>query len=188
MVEATPSRFQQAVEQIDNYNKRDPNGREYDYSVAVTNWVLQLRPDASEALRLAARAQHIGRWQIPRNTYPTGRTGYLRWRKDLQQFHANTAAEILNRCGYEQATIDRIKEMMLKKRIKSDEETQTLEDALCLVFMERQLEDFKHQVDEDKLADIIRKTWKKMSEAGREAAMNLPLPDATRSFLERTLG
>lgn len=181
------SRFQQAVEQIDNYNKRDPNGREYDYSLALTDRVLQLRPDASEALRLAARAQHIGRWQIPRNTYPTGRAGYLRWRKDLQRFHANTAADILNRCGYEPAMIDRVREMMLKKRIKTDEETQTLEDALCLVFMERQLEDFKHQVDEDKLADIIRKTWKKMSEAGRDAAMNLPLPDSTRSFLERVL-
>lgn len=191
MVEATdgdmPARFRQAVEQIDSYNKQDPNDREYDYSLALTDWVLKLQPDASEALRLAARAQHIGRWQIPRDTYPAGRNGYLRWRKDLLQFHADTAGEILSRCGYQPSDIERVKSIMLKKRIKADPETQTLEDALCLVFMERQLDDFQHQVDEDKLANIIRKTWKKMSDAGRQAAMNLPLPESTRSFLKRAV-
>lgn len=191
MVEATdgdmPARFRQAVEQIDTYNKQDPNDREYDYSLAVTRWVLKLWPDAPETLRLAARAQHIGRWQIPRSTYPTGRNGYLRWRKDLAQFHADTAGEILGGCGYEPSEIERVKTIMLKKRIKADPETQTLEDALCLVFMERQLDDFQHQVDEDKLSNIIRKTWKKMSDAGREAAMNLSLPESTRKFLERAV-
>lgn len=182
-----PARFRQAVDRIDSLNKQDPNGREYDYSLAVTRWVLSLRPEASEALRLAARAQHIARWQIPRDTYPQGRAGYLRWRKDLLQFHATTAADILSECGYDEAMIDRVKSIMLKQRIKGDEETQTLEDALCLVFMERQLEDFKQQVDEDKLANVIRKTWKKMSEQGRDAAMKLPLPESTRSFIEHTL-
>ncbi|MEX2488822.1 MAG: DUF4202 domain-containing protein [Pseudomonadales bacterium] len=182
-----PARYRQAMDRIDACNKQDPNGREYDYSLALTRWVLSLQPEASEALRLAARAQHIARWQIPRDTYPQGRNGYLRWRKDLMKFHAATAADILSACGYDQTMIERVKSIMLKKRIKEDQETQTLEDALCLVFMERQLEDFKEQVDEDKLANVIRKTWNKMSQQGHEAAMSLPLPDSTRRFIERTL-
>lgn len=180
--------FQHAIDEIDRYNRQDPNGREYDHALAVSEWVSKLRPDASEALRLAARAHHIGRWEIPRDTYPRNRSGYLKWRKTLQQFHADTTAEILARCGYDPELIDRVRSIILKQRIKSDAETQALEDALCLVFIERQLEDFKHQVDEDKLANILRKTWHKMSEQGRQTALELPLPEATRTFIQRSLG
>jgi hypothetical protein len=181
------ARFQQAVDRIDGYNREDPNGREHEHSLAVVGWITTLRPQASEALRLAGRAQHIGRWRIPRDRYPRNRPGYLRWRQDLQVFHADETADLLAGCGYQQPFIDRVRSIMLKQDLQSDAETQTLEDALCLVFVERQLADFQQQHDDRKLQRIIRRTWAKMSPAGREAALRLPVPAPVRQLLERSL-
>jgi hypothetical protein len=182
-----PERYQQAVDRIDQYNRQDPKGWEHEHSLAVLDWVTALRPTASEALRLAARAQHIGRWRIPRDNYPRNRPGYLRWRKDLQGFHADEAADLLAGCGYPQTFIDRVRSIMLKQHRADDPETQTLEDALCLVFIERQLAGFQQQHDDAKLQRIIRRTWAKMSPAGREAALGLPVPESVRGLLERSL-
>lgn len=179
--------FQEAVRRIDEYNRQDPAGREPDHAAAVLGWILTLRPDASEALQLAGRAQHMGRWRIPRDTYPRNRAGYLRWRKDLQRFHADETAAILQACGYDQGFIDRVRSIMHKQRLKHDAETQTLEDALCLAFVERQLADFSRQHDEEKLVQIIRKTWRKMSPAGQKAAQRLSLDGAVRDLLARSL-
>lgn len=179
--------LEEAVRRIDAYNRQDPAGQEPDNARAVLTWVTTLRPDASEALKLAARAQHMGRWRIPRDSYPRDRAGYLRWRKDLQRFHADETATILEACGYDPVFIDRVRSIMQKQRLKQDEETQALEDALCLVFIERQLAGFARQHDEAKLVEIIRKTWRKMSPAGREAAATLSLSDSVQDLLARSL-
>src|ERR1039457_6899974 len=95
-----PDRFAAALLRFDEANSKDPNTvqvdrvarpRELVYSQWLWSWVLRLRPDASEELRLAARCQHICRWQVPRESYPMTRAGYLKWRQDLKQFHAKTA-------------------------------------------------------------------------------------------------
>lgn len=176
-------RFELAIRKIDDYNGRDPHGRELPYSKRLADWVLKLKPDASEALRLAARAQHIGRWTVPRGDYPMDRSGYLRWRETLKTFHAHTAGEILREAGYGADVIDRVRALIQKKNLKNDPETQALEDGLCLVFLETQFDDLKDKVSRDKMADVVKKTWKKMSEAGRGQALALPLPENKKRFI-----
>ncbi|MDZ7685494.1 MAG: DUF4202 domain-containing protein [Gammaproteobacteria bacterium] len=184
---ASTDRLRLTVEAIDAYNQRDPAGREYPHAVDVTAWVNRLTGAPSEALQIAARAHHIGRWEIPRDEFPRNRDGYLEWRRTLARHHAETTAGILDRCGYDTSFIERVSAIIRKEDIKGDADTQTFEDALCLVFMERQLADFRTQVDEKKLARILRRTWNKMSAAGHEEALRLPLSPDTRRFLERTL-
>lgn len=176
-----------ALAAIDAANGEDPSGLAYDHAMAVADWVERLRPDASDALRLAARAQHIRRWQVPRQTYPRNRPGYLSWRADLQRFHADQAGAILEACGFEETFIHRVQSMMRKQELEHDAETRTLEDALCLAFMERQLAGFSTQHSEAKMQRILRKTWAKMSPAGRQAALALSLPEDVRALVERSL-
>ena len=142
--------------------------------------------EASEALLLAARAQHIRRWEIPRETYPRDRVGYLQWRQELKQFHAEKTAEILQEVGYDAAMIKRVKDLILKKRLKLDPEVQALEDALCLVFLEEQFSEFA-QKEADKIVDIVRKTWRKMSPRGQQFALALPLAAEDRAIIEQAL-
>jgi hypothetical protein len=182
-MEKRSTNFDEAVRRIDEYNGRDPHGRELPYSKRLTDWVLKLKPDASEALCLAARAQHIGRWTVPRADYPQDRGRYLRWRETLKGFHARTAGEILREAGYGPDVVGRVQELILKKNLKNDPETQALEDGLCLVFLETQFDDLKEKVSRDKMADVVRKTWKKMSPAGREQALALPLPENKKRFI-----
>src|SRR5690606_23738600 len=101
----------------------------------MTRWVARLSPDASEALHLAARAHHIRRWEVPRNTYPEGRQGYLQWRSDLHGVHAGHAAAILREHGYDEAMIDRVGAIISKRGLRRDPEVQVFEDALSLVFL-----------------------------------------------------
>ena len=138
--------------------------------------VTKLAGEPSEALLLAARAHHIRRWEVPRSSYPEGRGGYLRWRIGLHDFHANIAAEILRDAGYDAATIERVIFLIHKKNLSSDSEVQTLEDALCLVFLETQFDELAGRLAEPKMNEIIRKTWRKMSPAGQERAVTLVSP------------
>lgn len=176
-------RFLAAIDGFDAANADDPkretadgteHPRELLYARRLTEWVLRLRPDASEALRLAARCQHLRRWEIPRATYPADRPGYLRWRRDLQQFHARRSGEILASVGYDPATIARVQSLNLKQNLAADPECQVLEDALCLVFLQYQLAELALRTDDDKLVNALRKSWAKMSPAGRAAAAALP--------------
>ena len=155
----------------------------------MTGWLDRLVPEASEALRLAARAQHIERWSIPRHEYPEGKKGYLLWRTILYRYHAERAGEILSTVGYDPATIDRVGAFLQKKRLRSDAEVQTLEDAACLVFLENYFADFSKKHDEAKIVDIVRKTWAKMSANGHGAALELAgsLPDDARRLVEAAL-
>jgi hypothetical protein len=192
----TSDRFAAAIQKIDQSNAADPNReifqgseepKELLYSRRMTGWLDRLAPDASEALRLAAHGQHICRWTIPRDSYPMDRTGYLRWRTECKRMHAEKLGEILNDVGYDDSTIDRVQSLVRKERLKLDPETQTLEDVVCLVFLENYFTDFAKQHDEAKLIDIVRKTWKKMSPRGREAALQLTLSAAVRKLVEKAL-
>lgn len=191
-----PDRFQSALAAFDDANARDPNReiaegrahpRELLYARRLTEWVLRLRPQASEALQLAARCQHLCRWEIPRSDYPADRAGYLRWRRDLQQFHARRSGEMLAAVGYDDHTIARVRSLNLKQDLARDPECQTLEDALCLVFLEHQLADLARRTEDATLVNALRKAWAKMSDAGHMAARTLNLGPRERGLLEQAL-
>ncbi len=173
---------------IDSANGEDPAGKEVLYSERMSCWLDKLEPGAGPALRLAARAQHIRRWVIPRSSYPMDRIGYLTWRTTLYKFHAESAAGILRDVGYDDETIARVEGLIRKERIKSDPEAQTLEDVICLVFLENYFAEFAEGHDPEKVIGILRKTWKKMSERGQAEALKLDMPEAARGLVERALG
>lgn len=184
------NRLEEALRKIDEASAADPRGRELDYGRRMSRWVERLDPHASEALRLAARAQHIERWKIPRDDFPRDRRGYLKWRTTLYKFHAERAGEILREVGYDDEIVERVGELLEKKGLKKnppDPEAQTIEDAACLVFLELDLADFAPRHPEEKVLDILRKTWEKMSERGRAEALRLPLPPAAKALIEKAL-
>src|SRR4051794_40293595 len=133
MTQDPAERFRRAIEAFDRANAQDPHRKELSYAQQMTRWLERIEPAASEPLRLAARAQHIRRWEIPRSDFPTDRAGYLKWRKALYEFHASKAADILREVGYDDATIDRVRSLLRKEKIKLDPDMQALEDAACLV-------------------------------------------------------
>jgi hypothetical protein len=199
MVEAQgldDSRFAEAIRRFDAANAEDPNRESVDghdepkellYARRMTAWMERFAPDASEALRLAARCQHIRRWTIPRASYPMDRRGYLRWRTDLKNFHAQIGAEILADVGYGDDTIKRVQTLLRKEGLRDDPEVQTLEDVICLAFLENYFADFAEEHDPAKIVDIVRKTWAKMSEHGHEVALTLPYSPAALALVQKAL-
>ena len=169
--------------------ERDATGRpkELVYAERMSAWLEKLAPQASEHLKLATRCQHLRRWAIPRASYPEGKVGYLRWRKDEALAHAALAGEILARAGYEADAVARVQSLVKKERIKHDAEAQLLEDATCLAFLEVDFAAFAQKHDEAKVLDILRKTWPKMSSRGHEAALGLKLPDFLRTLMQKAL-
>ena len=190
-------RFQMAVERFDLANAMDPrreadaSGTEHPkellYARRMSDRLSTFAPDASEALRLAVRCQHIRRWAIARTEYPMDRMGYRRWRTALAAFHAAEAEKLLQESGYDRETIARVQDLLQKRRLKKDVEVQILEDVACLVFVEHYLADFAGKHLEEKVEDILRKTWVKMSERGRAEAMSLEVPPHVRRLLERVV-
>ncbi len=189
-------KFNKAIQLFDEANSLDPNkelfeGKEYPkeliYAIRMTEQLNEFSPSASEALRLTVRCQHICRWEIPRDSYEMNRVGYLTWRKDLKDFHAKKAAEILTKVGYDAKTIGQVEFLLLKKQLKKNVDTQTLEDVVCLVFLEFYFLKFSMKYSEEKLIDIVQKTWKKMSDKGHEAALNLALPQAASALITKAL-
>ncbi len=189
-------RFDRAIERFDAANREDPNrevadgveqAKELLYARRMTAGLDRFCPHAPEAVRLAARCQHIRRWTIPRTDYPEVRTGYRRWRTDLEPFHASTAAAILREVGYDDATVARVESLLQKERLKTDPDVQLLEDVICLVFLEHYLSDFVPKHDEEKLLGVLRKTWPKMSDHGRQAALELNLSAELRELIERAI-
>ena len=190
------ARFQAAIERLDAYNAADPHreifeGREEPkeliYARRMSAWLTRLQPEAGEVLRLAARCQHIGRWEFPREQFPEGRAGYLAWRARLAHHHAEVAGKILAEAGYDAATIARVQSLVRKERLKADPEVQRLEDVICLVFLEFYFADFSRKHEEAKLLSIVRKTWRKMSEQAQRLALTLPLSAEARSLIGRAL-
>ena len=180
-------RFAAAIERFDALNAQDPGGKALPYAQRMTKWLDVLAPDASEPLRLAARSQHLLRWQIPRSSFPMDRIGYLKWRTTLYDFHADRAAEVLRTVGYDDAAIARVRSLIRKQNLKADPEMQLLEDVICLVFLESDFAEFARDHDEAKLVRILQKTWKKMSPRGHQAAMGLPLGERERELIARAL-
>ncbi len=192
----TSDKLEKAFELFDKANKQDPNKEIYNgksyakevlYAIRMSNKLIEFAPDASEALQLTARCQHICRWEIARDSYEMNRAGYLKWRQDLKKFHAKKASEILQEVGYDQETIDTVVFLLEKKQLKKNEETQTLEDVICLVFLEFYFEPFAKKYTEEKLIDILQKTWRKMSEKGQQAALKLPLPESSLALVGKAL-
>jgi len=186
--------FNQAIQLFDEYNNRDPKKTDIDgseiadnllYAQRMTEKLLEFEPDASEHLQLAARSQHIGRWEIPRKNYPMDRKGYLKWRSQLKVYHAKLAASILEKTGYDELTVCKVKDLLVKKQLKQNPETQTLEDVICLVFLEHYFEDFSEEHKEEKLVNILKKTITKMSSKGVEAALQLPLSDKAKELIAK---
>ena len=187
-------RFEAAIAAFDKANAEDPNTETYNgigypkellYAQRMTCRLNEFSPDAPEAVQLAAHCQHIRRWEIPRSDYPTGKAGYKRWRTDLYKFHAKTAAEILQEVDYDEETISRVETLLQKKRLKLDQGVQLLEDVICLVFLENYFADFSQQHDEEKLIGIVRKTWRKMSSQGQQAALALDFSSEAVALIEK---
>lgn len=191
------TRFEKAIEKFDTYNSSDPkstNVHDRDipdcllYGWRMSEKLISFEPDASEHLRLAVRSQHIGRWEIPRSDYPMDRKGYLQWRSQLKIHHANIAGQILGEVGYEDAIIQNVKNLLLKKQLKQNTETQILEDVICLVFLEFYFDDFSTAHQEAKLVDILKKTIAKMSGRGVAEALKLPLSVKAKMLIAKASG
>jgi hypothetical protein len=189
--------FQNASAWIDAANAQDPNSEIYQsqsypkellYSNRMYEKLMNFHPNASEQVQIATKAQHICRWEMPRESYPMDRVGYLKWREDLKKFHAKTTAEILAKAGYSQEFIDRVSFLIEKKLLKKDEETQLLEDVICLVFLEHYFDPFVQKHDREKMKNIILKTWNKMSEAGHQEALKINYTDANLQLIKDALG
>lgn len=192
----TADRFAAAIAAIDAANAADPTvilvagerlPAERVYGERMTAALADLYPDASEALQLAARAQHIRRWSVPRSSYPMDRTGYLRWRTDLKRKHAEMAAEIMIAQGYAADETARVGSLIRKERLKQDAEAQALEDVACIVFLQHYSDEFAAKHDDDKLISILRKTWVKMSAHGHQAALTLSLSPRVGELVGRAL-
>ena len=193
----TTTAFLQASQWIDAENAQDPNieihesisfPKELLYSNRMYAKLMDFYPNASEAVQIAAKAQHICRWKIARESYPMDRVGYLKWREDLKKFHAKTTAAILEKAGYNADFIARVSFLIEKKLLKKDEETQLLEDVICLVFLEYYLEPFVEKHDTEKLKNIILKTWNKMSEKGHQAALKINYSPSNLQLIKDSLG
>jgi len=191
-----PTRFESAIILIDDKNSEDVNtyevyglkySKELLYSQRMSQKLLQFESSASEELQIAARAQHICRWKIGRDTYPMDKVGYLKWRETLKKMHADITSDILKNVGYGSEFIDRVSFLINKKLIKKDSESQTLEDVICLVFLEYYFEEFADKHQDDKVIDILQKTWKKMSEKGHSAALKINYSNKSLSLVKQAI-
>ena len=189
-------RLAAAIAAIDAANAEDPNvivvdgvGRpkEQAHAEMMTEWVRRLDPDCSEEQLLAARAHHLRRWTVPRDAYPEGRSGYLRWRTALKQQHAEDVAAILRRVGYGEESIERVQRIIRKQGLGRDPAVQVHEDALCLVFLQTQFDEVIDKLGDDKTIEVLRKTARKMSPAGLEAAQGLRYSPRAAELLGRAL-
>lgn len=188
--------FDDAIAAFDQAHAQDPSQildkgvlqpKELLYCRRMSQMLVRLYPDASEALRLATRCQHIARWELARSDFPPGRAGYLHWRTEEKRRHAVLAGDILRRVGYDEPMIARVGQLLRKERLKQDEDAQRLEDIACLVFLEDHLADFAPKHDETKVIEIIAKTWPKMSPHGQQAALQLRLSPAALRLVQLAL-
>lgn len=190
------TQFAKTIQDFDDVNSQDPHmetaegqeiPKELLYSQRMTHMLLDFDREASEALQIAARCQHIRRWAIPRSDFPMDRKGYLLWRTKLKKYHGDLAGSIMQKNGYSPEEIQKVDDLINKRRLKSDKESQTLEDVVCLVFLRYYFDDFLAQHEESKLLDIIRKTWNKMSEKGQQAALSLNLSATAAALVKKAL-
>jgi hypothetical protein len=188
------ARFLKTIERIDAENNSDPNKinfrgkilpKETAFSIWYSEWVEKLESNPSEELLIAARGIHICRWTIPRDSFPRDRSGYHKWRNRLKVFHAQKVADIMKDTGYGDDSITEIKRLITKKGLeKGDPASQTIEDALCLVFLEHQFDDLSSQESEEKMVVILKRTWPKMSEKAHNTALTLDFSSQCKKLLD----
>ena len=195
---ADSARFAEACRLFDAANAEDPTlepndqgqpvPKELLYAQRMSACLARVAPEAPEVVQLAARSQHIRRWRIPRADFPLTRPGYHQWRNTLKQYHAELAGELLQQAGYEADMIARAQQLLRKERLQSDPEVQLLEDVICLVFLEHYLLPFAAQHPEEKVLEIVRKTWPKMTERGHALALQLPFAPEALALVLKALG
>jgi hypothetical protein len=187
-------RYDAAVAAIDAANAADPTAVEVRgqrvalalvHGRLAVEWIEQLVDSPRETLLLAGRAHHLRRWEVPRDSYPSGRAGYLRWRRDQKARHATDVAAILEACGYDTTEIEDVQRLIRRESVDG---AQAVEDAACLVFIETQLALLANRMDHDLLVEVIRKTARKMSDRGLELVASIPLGEAEHSLLSQALG
>lgn len=193
----TDDRFQRVLDRIDAVHRQDPARTLVDgasvpsalvYASRMSHWLGRLDPAASMALQLAARAQHLGRWKMPRTSHPAGRSGYLAWRRAQAQAHAVAIGSIMVEEGYGADMVERVQALVRKQRLKADPETQALEDTACLLFLAHELDAFSAKHPREKVIYILRRTWKKMSPHGQAMAQASPLSENSASLVTEALG
>lgn len=192
----SPSSFEAAIHAIDEAHAHDPRKvqirgedepYELHYSKKMSDYLEKCDPDAGETLRLAIRAQHLRRWEVPRDSYAMNKTGYHLWRTYLKKRQAELATQICLDSGYSEEDALRVGALIKKENLKQDAETQTLEDVACLVFLDDQFEEFEKGHDEAKIINILKKTWGKMSERGHELAMEISMSEGARELISKAL-
>lgn len=190
------SRLHEALRRFDEANAGDPNtdvvdGREVPkellYGQRMSACLDTFATDAPETVKLAARAQHIRRWEVPRASYPEGRAGYLKWRTDLYKRHGEIAGTIMKDVGYDDGTIERVQTLLRKRGLKTDPEVQLLEDVICLVFLQHYFHDFAKKHEEEKLISIVQKTWKKMTDEAHAVALDIDYQPEDLAVIQRAL-
>jgi hypothetical protein len=119
------------------------------------------------------------------------RPGYLSWRAKQKSQAAASVAVLLSQTSppLEPSARERVAALVRKEKLASDPETQVLEDVACLVFLDDQFEAFekKDEIDEDKIVGILRKTWAKMSQEGRDIALKMDLSDRAKLLIGKAL-
>ncbi|KAL8657965.1 MAG: hypothetical protein Q9226_001403 [Calogaya cf. arnoldii] len=192
----SPPRFETAISAIDEAHALDPRivqirGKdepyELHYSKKMSDYLEKRDPNATETLRLAIRAQHLRRWEVPRDSYAMNKTGYHLWRTYLKKRQAELASQICLDSGYSEEDAHRVGALIKKENLKQDAETQILEDVACLVFLDDQFEEFEKCHDESKIINILKKTWGKMSERGHELALEISMSDRARELVSKAL-
>jgi Domain of unknown function (DUF4202) len=189
------SAFAIARQLIDAAHSADPKqvgGRpaELVYADRMEAWLLQLAPASSELLRLAARCQHLERWTVPRSSYPEGRSGYLTWRKLLYGKQAERTRDLLVQAGVSSQQAEDAATWVSKTGLQTNPNTQLLEDAACLVFLENEIATFAAEhahYPREKFITIVAKTWRKMSPAARDAAASIDLSPAIAEIVREAV-
>lgn len=171
-----------ALNAIDAANAEDPNGFDGAPLALVqgrlaTKWLTRLDPDATPELQVTVRAHHLRRWEVDRSEFDAGRAGYLRWRRENKRHQADSLAAILAELEWPETAIERTRGLLARTALRSDPETQTLEDAACLVFLETQFDELTTRIEHDRLVTIVQKTLAKMSPAAISVAAEVALSD-----------
>lgn len=193
-----PPNFEEARRKIYAAHDEDPNkhttsdGRELPYethySQEMEAFLSKRQPDASDVLKLAICGQHFRRWEVPRDSYPMTKIGYHTWRTALKKRQAKLVGSILDECGYPIDQTERCMALIEKEGLKQGEdEVQVLEDVACLVFLDDQFDQFKEKHDEDKMINILKKTWVKMSKPGQDMALELPMTEDCKALVGKAL-
>ncbi|KAK6502280.1 hypothetical protein TWF506_002863 [Arthrobotrys conoides] len=193
-----PAIFLRAKEIIDDAHREDPSGQEIIYADNVENYlrILVAPEEPTNVQIIAARCQHLRRFLHPRSTYPDGKPGYLRWRRDLYTIQANYSTTLLSPLSLPETELEEISAAVAKKDLliksKVHPTTVLLEDAAVLVFLSNEVEGFKKQheeYDEEKWVGIVKKTWRKLSDRGKEEAGKLlpGLEEGLRAVVERVV-